>query len=90
MHIYRNHHPLKGASWANGFGKIIKVPPILHDVNVQKEIFNSRDVMRLLGICENTLLDMERDGRLKIDFRIGNRKRYYLKNIEKSISLLKK
>ena len=56
---------------------------------MQKELLNSRDVMQMLGICENTLLAMEKDGRLNVDFRIGNRKRYYSKNIEKSISLLK-
>jgi hypothetical protein len=44
--------------------------------------------MQLLGICENTLLAMERRGDLKIDFRIGNRKRYYLHSIEKSLSKL--
>jgi hypothetical protein len=47
---------------------------------MNKEILNSRDVMAI--ICENTLLEMERDG--IIDFRIGNRKRYYLSNVKSS------
>ena len=42
----------------------------------------------MLGICENTLLDMERNGKIQIDFRIGNRKRYYLNNVLKSLSRL--
>ena len=53
------------------------------------EILNSRDVMNLLDICENTLLRMEKDGEINIDFRIGNRKRYYLKNITKSLEKLR-
>jgi len=43
--------------------------------------------MKVLSICENTLLKYERNGVIAIDFRIGNRKRYYLENI---ISSLKK
>jgi hypothetical protein len=31
---------------------------------MNKEILNSRDVMAMLSICENTLLEMERDGRI--------------------------
>ena len=54
------------------------------------EILNSRQVMTILGICENTLLRMEKDGEIVIDFRIGNRKRYYLKNIIKSLGQLRK
>lgn len=54
------------------------------------EILNSRQVMGLLGICENTLLRMEKDGEILIDFRIGNRKRYYLKNVTKSLGGLRK
>lgn len=53
-----------------------------------EEILNSRQVMKFLGICENTLLRMEKDGDITIDFRIGNRKRYYKRNIIKSISQL--
>jgi predicted site-specific integrase-resolvase len=56
---------------------------------MEKRILTSRDVMNLLGICENTLLKMESDGRIKVVFRISNRKRYYLENIYKSISKLK-
>lgn len=44
--------------------------------------------MQILDICENTLLEMERDGRINIDFRIGNRKRYYTKNVFDSLSKL--
>lgn len=44
--------------------------------------------MQMLGICENTLLDMERDERIVIDFRIGNRKRYYQKNVLASLKKL--
>lgn len=55
---------------------------------MNKEILTSRDMMKMLSISENTLLAMEEDERIKIDFRIGNRKRYYTKNIEKSLSKL--
>ncbi len=48
---------------------------------MQKEILTSRDVMQMLSICENTLLSMESKGTIVIDFRISNRKRYYLKNV---------
>lgn len=44
--------------------------------------------MELLGICENTLLSLEKKGDILIDFRLGNRKRYYRKNIMKSIEKL--
>jgi len=56
--------------------------------SMNKEILNSRDVMAMLSICENTLLEMERDRRVVIDFRIGNRKRYYLKNVLASLNRL--
>ncbi len=49
-------------------------------------ILNSRQVMDMLGICENTLLKLEREGTIQIDFRLGNRKRYYLDNVAKSLS----
>jgi hypothetical protein len=49
-----------------------------------KNILNSRQVMALLGICENTLLKYERLEVIKIDFRIGNRKRYLLENVLQS------
>ncbi|MDA7803894.1 hypothetical protein N8987_04895 [Crocinitomix sp.] len=55
---------------------------------MDKTILTSRDVMAMLCVCENTLLKMESDGRIKVDFRIGNRKRYYLSNITKSLSKL--
>jgi len=47
-------------------------------------ILNSRQVMSLLGICENTLLKYEKLEVINVDFRIGNRKRYYRENILKS------
>ncbi len=52
---------------------------------MNQTILTSRDVMSLLDICENTLLKMESDGRIKVDFRISNRKRYYKENILKSL-----
>jgi hypothetical protein len=55
---------------------------------VQKEILTSRDVMAMLGICENTLLKMESEGNIVIDFRISNRKRYYHKNVLGSLRKL--
>lgn len=55
---------------------------------MQKQILNSRDVMKFIGVCENTLLKLERLGKIKIDFRIGNRKRYYQENILKSLESL--
>ena len=51
-------------------------------------ILNSRQVMEMLGICENSLLKHERNGTIEIDFRLGNRKRYYLKNVLKSLEKL--
>jgi predicted DNA-binding transcriptional regulator AlpA len=54
------------------------------------KILDSRDVMKFLGICENTLLKMEKDGRINIDFRLGNRKKYFQKNIIKSLDKLAK
>ncbi len=33
--------------------------------------------MKMLNISENTLLKYEKDGTVKIGFRLGNRKRYY-------------
>jgi predicted site-specific integrase-resolvase len=53
---------------------------------MNQNILTSRGVMSLLGICENTLLKMESDGRIKVDFRISNRKRYYKENILKSLN----
>ena len=55
---------------------------------MNKTILTSRDVMELIGICENTLLKLEREGKIKVDFRISNRKRYYLENILKSLKRL--
>lgn len=55
---------------------------------MNKEILNSRDVMSLLSICENTLLAREREGVINVDFRISNRKRYYLKNVLASLKKL--
>jgi hypothetical protein len=43
----------------------------------------------MLSICENTLLKLERLGKITIDFRIGNRKRYYTENVLKSLESLK-
>ena len=55
---------------------------------LDKQILTSRDVMQMLGICENTLLKMESEGTIVIDFRISNRKRYYLKNVLGSLKKL--
>lgn len=41
--------------------------------------------MDMLGICENTLLTLESKGDIIIDFRIGNRKRYYSDNVLASL-----
>tara|TARA_R110001592_G_scaffold51115_3_gene157639 strand:- start:119 stop:298 length:180 start_codon:yes stop_codon:yes gene_type:complete len=57
---------------------------------METRILNSRDVMSMLKICENTLLTLEREGIIKIDFRLGNRKRYYKINILKSLEKLAK
>jgi len=54
------------------------------------KILNSRQVMSTLGICENTLLKYERLGTIVVDFRLGNRKRYYQHNILKSLERLSK
>jgi|GEM_PF-3459564 predicted site-specific integrase-resolvase len=54
------------------------------------KIMTSRDVMQKLQICENTLLKYERNGNIQIDFRLGNRKRYFESNIKKSLIKLSK
>ncbi|TXI67730.1 MAG: DNA-binding protein [Flavobacterium sp.] len=53
---------------------------------MNQNILTSRDVMAMLGICENTLLKLESNGKIKVDFRISNRKRYYKENILKSLN----
>ena len=55
---------------------------------MNKEILTSRDVMAMLSICENALLKMETEVNISIDFRISNRKRYYLKNVLASLNRL--
>ena len=52
---------------------------------MENKVLNSRQVMNFLNICENTLLKLEREGKVKIDFRLGNRKRYFKENIIKSV-----
>ncbi len=49
------------------------------------DIMTFKDVQKLLKISKNTLLGLERDLLIVPDFRIGNRKRYFLRSIEKSI-----
>ena len=39
----------------------------------QSKILNSREVMSLLMICENTLIKLEKKGNIKVDFYVGNR-----------------
>jgi predicted site-specific integrase-resolvase len=46
-----------------------------------KKILNSREVMEYLSISENTLLKYESAGVIKIAFRLGNRKRYYVDDL---------
>jgi predicted site-specific integrase-resolvase len=55
---------------------------------MNSKILTSRDVMEMLNICENTLLKLERNGKIKIDFRLSNRKRYYEDNIFKALNKL--
>jgi predicted site-specific integrase-resolvase len=43
---------------------------------IVNNILTSREVMQMLKICENTLLKLEREGKIKPSFRISNRKRY--------------
>jgi len=50
------------------------------------EILTAKQVMKLLNICENTLLKYEREGAIKIGFRLGNRKRYYKASLLKRLS----
>jgi DNA-binding transcriptional MerR regulator len=47
------------------------------------DIITSKDVQELLRISKNTLLGLEKELIIIPDFRIGNRKRYYTKSIEK-------
>lgn len=44
--------------------------------------------MAMLSICENTLLKMETEVSINIDFRISNIKRYQLKNVLASLNRL--
>jgi predicted site-specific integrase-resolvase len=55
---------------------------------MKSKILTSRDVMEMLNICKNTLLKLERNGKIKIDFRLSNRKRYYENNIFKALNKL--
>jgi hypothetical protein len=55
---------------------------------MNQSILTSRDVMAMLDICENTLLKLERNGKIKVDFRISNRKRYLKENILNSLKRL--
>jgi DNA-binding transcriptional MerR regulator len=57
---------------------------------MNSKILTSGEVMSMLSICENTLLKYEKIGVIEIDFRIGNRKRYYEENIYKSLKRLSK
>jgi|688.fasta_scaffold1630910_1 hypothetical protein len=56
----------------------------------QSKILNSREVMTLLMICENTLIKLEKAGNIKVDFYVGNRKRYYQDNVLLSLERLEK
>jgi len=49
------------------------------------EILTAKDVQHYLKISKNTLLDLEREEVITPDFRIGNRKRYRMSSILKSI-----
>lgn len=49
------------------------------------DIMTSKEVQDLMKISKNTLIGLEKDLVIKPDFRVGNRKRYYRKSIEKSI-----
>ena len=64
---------------------VIRKKSIQYIIVMESQILNSRQVMSFLGICENTLLKLEREGTVKIDFRLGNRKRYFKENIIKSL-----
>jgi hypothetical protein len=57
---------------------------------MESQILNSRQVMSFLNICENTLLKLEKEGKIVIDFRLGNRKRYFKENIISSLVDLSK
>jgi hypothetical protein len=60
----------------------------LKSLTMNSKILTSRDVMKMLNVCENTLLKLERNGTIKIDFRLSNRKRYYESNIFKALNKL--
>lgn len=49
------------------------------------DILTANDVLELLQISKSTLIKLERELVIVPDFRIGNRKRYYLKSILKYI-----
>jgi hypothetical protein len=51
-------------------------------------VWTAKDVMKFLGICENTLLRLEREMQIVPDFRLGNRKRYYPSSIEAQLKKL--
>ncbi len=51
-------------------------------------VLTSKDVMKHLKISENTLLKLEQENKITPDFRLGNRKRYYMASLEKQLKKL--
>lgn len=56
---------------------------LCNDNDMYDEILTSNDVQGLLKISKNTLIGLEKELRIIPDFRIGNRKRYYRKSVDK-------
>lgn len=52
------------------------------------DILTAKELQELLKISKNTLLGLEKAEVIVPDFRMGNRKRYYMASILKSIKKL--
>jgi hypothetical protein len=49
----------------------------------------AKEVMTNLKIIENTLLRLETEMQIVLDFRLGNRKRYYQSSIQAQLKKLR-
>ena len=55
---------------------------------VPDKVLTAKDVMDYLQVSENTLLKYEREGKITPDFRLSNRKRYYMSSLERQLKKL--
>lgn len=64
------------------------IPTNIFAMVSDNKTLTAKDVMQYLQVSENTLLKYEREGIITPDFRLGNRKRYYMSSLEKQIKKL--